>query len=746
MAAFELAGYEILEKIGEGGMSTVWKARQLSLDRLVAIKTLAASYLPDHEALERFRREAQAAARLNHPGIVQVYDAGEVGGTPYLVMEFVDGCTVADLLERKGRLTEKNALLLAEGVATALGYAWDKDCIIHCDIKPDNVLVEPDGSIKVTDLGLARFIGLHRRHAADETILGTPNYTSPEQAEGVQDLDCRTDIYGLGAMLYHLATGLLPFGDSPGSSAMDRHVNDFLPDPLDLNPDLSHGFAWLVEKMMVKNRAYRPLYWSNVLADIEEVKAGRFPLPPLPEPEQSTILRSAARVALAPHASALKSRTIKLPAAEVASKKRIVVSKRELAGAAAERPRSGPSVGRALLNLLLLLALAGGVYAFLKMGLHERIGLRSRAPETAPEAAAPAVEAAADDDALVIDWGEEPEPVRGMKDGRVVWDNADFHRGAQLFNDALALYEQFQKTRENPASLTRVEAMAREAIGLFNTCRALAPPDVDVAGYINNCYHLIADTRHSTLLSAASKPAPAAEPGPEFQPAPEVPPPSWEAAPRPAPRAVAPAALTLSPVWNKMPLGQRALWEDLKILLSAYGAPAVATEGEPAVSIFQGVTYLMPAREAAQALGATSLLQKRPVECPGFPDRTVYYYALRGDFGDGFDQLLLLVDLADRVVGAQLMNERPAASSLDATHYAERWRTYNFVQSRTKAGRQWRVAHRVRAADGVVAIDSELATADDAAGGPGGKVKERTTLLLPQPIVNLILARLSNAS
>ena len=183
--SFHLPGYDILEKIGEGGTSSVWKARQLSLDRLVAIKVLDSALQLDPAALTRFRQEAQAAARLKHASIVQVYDTGEMDGRPFLVMEYVDGYTVGDLLQRSGPLTESNALLVTEAVAHALAYAWDKDCIIHLDIKPDNVLVESDGGIKVTDLGLARFIGMQRRRAEDDIIIGTPNYVSPEQAEGM---------------------------------------------------------------------------------------------------------------------------------------------------------------------------------------------------------------------------------------------------------------------------------------------------------------------------------------------------------------------------------------------------------------------------------------------------------------------------------------------------------------------------------------------------------------------------------
>ncbi len=504
---FSLPGYDILEKIGEGGTASVWKARQLSLNRLVAIKVMDPALKLDPSALARFRQEAQAAARLKHASIVQVYDTGEMDGQPYLVMEYVDGYTVGDLLQRSGPLTEGNALLVTEAVAHALAYAWDKDCIIHLDVKPDNVLVESDGGIKVTDLGLARFIGIQRRRAEDDVIIGTPNYVSPEQAEGMEDLDCRTDIYSLGAMLYHLVTGRLPFAGRPGSSAMDAHLSEYLPDPMELNPSLSPGVAWLIEKMMAKNRAYRPLYWSLVLADLAEVKQGRMPRPPLPEAGISTVLRCPARVVPLPAPEPVPE----VKAAEPeAPRRQIVLKASSSTQPGLQSIYDDQGFGRALAQLLFLVAVAVGAGVFFYLDLHHRIGLRPPPPPPAPEVVplvnrsavvpAPAVEEAPVPE---IDWGDEAvteAPASGMKNGVVVWDNADFKEGARLFNDAYAVYMEFQKTRANRDQLPRVEREVREAMRKFESVKNMAPPDVDVAGYIQQCFHLIADVRHSTLL------------------------------------------------------------------------------------------------------------------------------------------------------------------------------------------------------------------------------------------------------
>ena len=539
--AFELPGYEILEKIGEGGTASVWKARQLSLDRLVAIKTLFAQHLPDQEAMARFRQEAQAAASLKHPGIVQVYDAGEASGRPYLVMEYVGGCTVGELLQRAGRLTERNALLITEGVAQALAYAWDKDCIIHLDVKPDNILVESDGSVKVADLGLARFIGLHRRRQEDDTILGTPNYVSPEQSEGLPDLDCRTDIYSLGATLYHLVTGRLPFAGRPGSAAMDAHVMEFLPDPLDLNPELSPATAWLIEKLMVKNRAYRPAYWSVVLSDLAQVREGRPPHDPLPEAGQSTVLRSPARKPPVPPAARTVVHVPK-PAAPKLRIKKPGEASATVSGTDRYYEESG--LRRVLVQLLLTAVAAAGFGLFFFMGLPQRIGLRSSAPETwdipvpdvphdAPAVLIPDSSARSEDigdgeaPPVEVDWGDPPpaEPTaHGMEAGVVVWENEDLREGARLFNEGYKLYIEFQQTRQNRSDLPRIENLAREAIKKFEGVVELAPPDVDVRSYVQQCYHLIADVRHSTLTDnekprrrrlAPPPPAAPAHPSPE---------------------------------------------------------------------------------------------------------------------------------------------------------------------------------------------------------------------------------------
>lgn len=304
----EIAGYEILGEIGSGANATVYKARQISLGRIVAIKVLRPELRNDPVSIAQFRLEANAVATLKHPNILWVHEAGEIEGRPYFVMEFVSGYSVGQWLARKGRIEPSEALAVAESVARALKYAWEKAGLIHCDIKPDNILVDEDGIVKVAD-----FSGLSRENLRPESELirrftiGTPNYMSPEQVSGLVDLDARADIYALGALLYHMLTGLMPFKDLPDEAAMRQQVSGYLNDPLDIVPSLPPAVVSLIEKLMVKDRNARPANWDEVLNDIARVRGGRSPLPPLPLPGASTVKREVPQVFETP-AGARRSR------------------------------------------------------------------------------------------------------------------------------------------------------------------------------------------------------------------------------------------------------------------------------------------------------------------------------------------------------------------------------------------------------------------------------------------------------
>jgi serine/threonine-protein kinase len=239
--------------------------------------------------------EARAAARLKHPGIVQVYDANFSDGVYYYVMELVDGYTMGDLLRRKGKITVEDALIVAESVAVSLDYAWSLYQMVHCDIKPDNIMVDADGSLKVTDLGLCRSLTLVKGGhpgKADE-ILGTPAYMSPEQVYGSDKLDCRSDIYELGATLYHLVSGKMLFHGKTDDEMIKCHVDSSqAPDVRTLAPAAGNAFALLLEKMLAKDPNHRHRDWKLVLADLERVRQKHPPWPALLPPLGSSMQRN----------------------------------------------------------------------------------------------------------------------------------------------------------------------------------------------------------------------------------------------------------------------------------------------------------------------------------------------------------------------------------------------------------------------------------------------------------------------
>jgi len=288
-------GFELIAQLGQGGMATVWKARQLSLDRLVAIKILSPRLSQDPADVERFKTECKSAALLKHPGIVQVYDAFIHNGHYCLVMEYVAGESVGQRIRRKKRLSEEEALFILDHVAHALDYAWKTARLIHCDIKPDNILIDTDGSVKVADLGLATTLGAMAGKTCSDELLGTPHFMSPEQIRGGQPLDCRSDIYSMGASLYQMVTGRLLFEGLPDDQVLEKQLNGQVPDAMDVVSGLSSRFCWMVEKMLARDPAHRHTSWESVIGDTERLMRKHPPLPPFPPAGASTMARSRRR-------------------------------------------------------------------------------------------------------------------------------------------------------------------------------------------------------------------------------------------------------------------------------------------------------------------------------------------------------------------------------------------------------------------------------------------------------------------
>jgi len=277
-AGQQIPGFQILSPLGAGAMARVYKARQLSLDRLVAIKVLPLKFTGNPQFVERFYAEGRAAARLNHNNIVGALDVGKAGDFHYFVMELVDGRTVYEEIIEQGHYSEEEALKIAIQIADALVHAHDEG-LIHRDVKPKNIMITKDGVAKLADMGLARAVSDREAAEAEQgKAYGTPYYISPEQIRGEVDVDFRADIYGLGATLYHMVTGRVPFDGPNPSAVMHKHLKAELVPPDHIHSCLSRGICEIIEVAMAKDRKQRYATTLDMLEDLKAVAKGEPPI------------------------------------------------------------------------------------------------------------------------------------------------------------------------------------------------------------------------------------------------------------------------------------------------------------------------------------------------------------------------------------------------------------------------------------------------------------------------------------
>jgi eukaryotic-like serine/threonine-protein kinase len=261
--------YELEELVGSGGMSTVWRARDVLLERKVALKILHARYGEDAEYLERFLREARAVAQMSHPNIVTVIDRGEERGRQFIVFEYVDGDNLKQVLEERGPLPIDEVVDLGLAVARGLAFAHERG-IVHRDVKPQNVLLNGDGRAKVTDFGIARSLDVERGVTQTGTVMGTSNYIAPEQASG-ERVGTESDVYSLGCVLFELLTGEVPFPGENFVAVALQHLNEPPPSVLERRKDASPRLAWLVDRMLAKDPERRPTM-DEVVAELEATR------------------------------------------------------------------------------------------------------------------------------------------------------------------------------------------------------------------------------------------------------------------------------------------------------------------------------------------------------------------------------------------------------------------------------------------------------------------------------------------
>ena len=377
-----IPGFRISEKIGDGGIGSVYKAEQLSMERNVAIKILSPQLAADPAYVEQFRREWKTSATHKHANIVQVYEVGEHEGVIYFVMEYVGGSNLEDL-SRRGPMDPDQILGLAQSVAGALEYAWDKDQVSHGDLKPSNILIDTDGTVKVTDfLGT---VGTGRVEASPSPLPAARDgdtYLPPEQTGRILAADVRADIYAMGAILYQLATGRSP------QLSVDAGAQAQLEAPDSVNSSISQPLALMIERMMIRNPVYRPASWGEVLRDIAGVREGQVPslLPPVgasavqrspriakvsapresrPEPVegQTTTPIPAERAALAPEQA--PSRRAKIVVTPTQGKKKLRVKAHSVPDPDAQplpqvRRRRGLSIGRVIVAFFMLILFGAG--------------------------------------------------------------------------------------------------------------------------------------------------------------------------------------------------------------------------------------------------------------------------------------------------------------------------------------------------------------------------------------------------
>jgi serine/threonine protein kinase len=270
----EFGRYTLLKQMGTGGMGAVYLAEERMLHRQVAVKILSRQFASETELVSRFKREGRAAVQLRHPNLVPAYEVGEEGGELYYAMEFCEGESLDAVLDRMKCLPAPQVLEIVCQVARGLVYAHEQG-VVHRDIKPGNIVLTKEGAVKVLDLGLSKNLyDVHRSfQTMDGTTLGTPEYMSPEQAQGLTNsVDGRTDQYSLGATMYHLLTGVIPFSSTSPGATLLQQVTGQLADPRELKPDIAPGLVTVLAKMMAKDPADRYANLNEVLKELDRVK------------------------------------------------------------------------------------------------------------------------------------------------------------------------------------------------------------------------------------------------------------------------------------------------------------------------------------------------------------------------------------------------------------------------------------------------------------------------------------------
>jgi eukaryotic-like serine/threonine-protein kinase len=267
LAGKKIAGYHLLTRIGIGGMGEVYKAMQVALGRQVALKILSSDLVEDRSFVEKFLKEARAAGKFNHPNVIHVHEVGEEGGTYFYSMEFIDGGSVQDLVAKGKKLEPQRATEIILQAAKALDYA-EKVGIVHCDIKPDNLMVTSNGDVRLSDLGIAKPVNEKGKAEQSDGVFGSPHYMAPEQARGLP-MDHRSDLYSLGVTYYRIVLGRVPFTGKDAREIMEKQVFDEPEPPRKLDPNLPPMVYTILTKLLKKRPVDRYQSAAPLIKDLQ---------------------------------------------------------------------------------------------------------------------------------------------------------------------------------------------------------------------------------------------------------------------------------------------------------------------------------------------------------------------------------------------------------------------------------------------------------------------------------------------
>ncbi|HLX63785.1 MAG TPA: protein kinase [Planctomycetota bacterium] len=449
----DIPGYTIIEKVGTGGMGVVYKARQLSMDRVVALKVLNERYSNNAEFVDRFIREARAAGKLNHPNVIHVHDISRANGRHYFSMEYIDGPTVRELLKSDKKIEVNKALDIIMQAAKALEFAHENR-IVHRDIKPDNLMLTKEGIVKIADLGIAKTFEEGASGSKEQRgVLGTPHYMSPEQALG-KAIDHRADVYSLGATFYHMITGQTPFSGTTAQEILKAHVSASLSPIQELAPGVPDPVCFIIERMMAKLPEKRYQNMSKLIEDIERIQSGQVKGIERIDATDSSILRA-----------------VKIPAAKESTTRGAATTVRA-------RPRR-PSfselatgahspVGRVAAAVFWLALFAAAIWAVIALPkyLGTKTEPEARKPEKGVKASEPKAAALVLLAKAALDRGDLDEADRDVLEVRTKYqDSKEFDEANRLFDDLSA--------RKRESANARADKLLAEAKKL----EAAAAPD-----------------------------------------------------------------------------------------------------------------------------------------------------------------------------------------------------------------------------------------------------------------------------